>query len=92
LVSPRAKSVLTAWLVGIMDRANFLSDGRFLTRSDFKAKGFLGGGGIARFRDTLWAGLLSKRKLPRKMKPGKLADLASESRESVRKKLASHDD
>jgi hypothetical protein len=38
-----------------MKRAGLLKEHRFIAKKDFKNKGFLGSGGIGRFRDTLWA-------------------------------------
>lgn len=86
LVSDEARKALEKWLRAIMERAGLIRDGRFLTKGDFKAKGYLGSGGLARFRDGLWvAG--SSEGIPRRMKAEKLAELASKSRAKVRLKL-----
>ena len=55
LVSDKAEATLATWLRGVMTTAGLLYKGKFLPRKLFGAKGFLGSGGIARFRDTLWA-------------------------------------
>jgi DGQHR domain-containing protein len=54
-ISPAASKVLTSFLGDVMRRAGLLSDGKFLSKRDFKGKGFLGSGGLARFRDCLSA-------------------------------------
>src|SRR5208282_2721618 len=55
LVSPTAKALLAKWLRGTMERARLLKNGRFLAKGDFQRKGYLGSGGLGRFRDSLWA-------------------------------------
>jgi DGQHR domain-containing protein len=57
---------LTHWLKLVMRRADLLDDGQFLRKEDFRTRGFLGSGGLARFRDLLWAATLSPVKDPRK--------------------------
>lgn len=54
-LSARGQALMTDWLHDLMQRAGLLRDGMFLAKDDFKTKGFLGSGGIGRFRDTLWA-------------------------------------
>lgn len=67
LVSPESQEALTEWLHKIMDRAGMIDrGGKFLPRSKFRDKGFLGSGGLARFRDTLWIAAMSTgRRIPR---------------------------
>ena len=55
LISDEAKKVLVKWLQGLMDRAGLIENEKFITKEKFKRKGYLGSGGIGRFRDTLWA-------------------------------------
>lgn len=55
LVSERAEKVLEDWFASLMDRAGLLKNAKFVAKSEFRKKGFLGSGGIGRFRDTLWA-------------------------------------
>jgi DGQHR domain-containing protein len=55
LVSATAHSRLVTWLKKVMSRAGLLVGGRFLPKGRFKIKGFLGSGGVGRFRNTLWA-------------------------------------
>ncbi len=54
-VSKEAEDHLRDWFSTLIVRAGFMKQGRFIGREDFKRKGFLGSGGIAKFRDCLWA-------------------------------------
>lgn len=56
-VSDRATKFLVSWLQKIMMRAGFIRNERFIGRDEFKKQGFLGSGGIGRFRNRLWASL-----------------------------------
>jgi len=56
IVSVRAGEALRKWLRRVMARAGFMQRDRFIGRDEFKEKGFLGSGGIAKFRNRLWAG------------------------------------
>jgi DGQHR domain-containing protein len=87
LNSADAKPTLEAWLKGTMRRARLTKEGRFLGKGDFKAKGYLGSGGLARFRDTLWIAAASQSEVPRRLSPEKLTELASESRARIKSKL-----
>ena len=87
LVSSNAKTLLTTWMRGIMKRARLLKNGRFLAKEDFKHKGYLGSGGLARFRDALWAAATSTKTLPQAIKAERLATLAAESRGHIRSQL-----
>lgn len=80
LISEQAKDVLETWLRGTMQRARLIKDGRFLSRGDFKAHGYLGSGGLARFRDRLWFAAVSRHKVPARISPEKLAGSAAASR------------
>lgn len=88
LVSDKAAEILTLFLRGVMKRAGLLSDGLFLSKSDFKSKGFLGSGGLARFRDTLWAAVDGKR-ITNQTAAEQIAQYASSSRVKVRMELTS---
>lgn len=85
-VSPAASRILTSFLRDVMNRAGLLKDGKFLSKRDFKSKGFLGSGGLARFRDCLWAAVGTKRVIGQKA-PEEIAVQASKSRGKVRKEL-----
>jgi hypothetical protein len=86
LVSRDAQAMLQRWLNGVMKRARLLRNGRFLAKSDFKKKGYLGSGGLARFRDALWVAAGTAKTIPQ-VKPETLAKLAEESRARVRAQL-----
>jgi len=88
LVSEAAKTHLENWARGTMERARLMDkNGLFLAKGEFKHKGYLGSGGLARFRDTLWAAATAKKNLPSRIKAEKLEQLASESRAHVRSLL-----
>jgi DGQHR domain-containing protein len=77
LISDKAKEVLIKWLRSLMNRAGLLEEGTFIEKGNFKQEGYLGSGGIARFRDTLWASAIGTRDIRRYSpeKRGKLAEL-----------------
>lgn len=54
-ISARAEKFLQNWFRGLIRKAGFIRNGRFMNRDEFKRKGFLGSGGIAKFRNRLWA-------------------------------------
>jgi DGQHR domain-containing protein len=85
--SSQAKDDLETWLKGTMKRARLTKNGRFLAKRDFKAKGFVASGGLARFRDTLWVAATSHSKLPARIGTERLAALASEARELIRSRM-----
>ncbi len=62
-VSDKAISFLIDWLKIIGDRANLLEEGKFIGKDKFKKRGYLGSGGIGRFRNTLWAVVIGKWKI-----------------------------
>lgn len=85
-VSDKARSELITWLHEAIDRAGLLSDGLFIAKEEFKGSGFTGNGGIARFRNTLWAAAFSKKKLP-KLNPESIAEKATRARAEVNRIL-----
>ena len=88
LISAIAKTSLEKWLKGTMKRARLTKNGRFLAKGDFKAKGFVASGGLARFRDTLWIAAASQVKVPPRLSPERLMELASASRAHIRSQLS----
>jgi hypothetical protein len=70
-----------------MKRARLTKGGRFLGKGDFKAKGYLGSGGLARFRDTLWIAAASHTTVPSRLSADKLTELASASRARIKSHL-----
>jgi len=91
LVSAQANTLLVGWLRGTMKRARLLKNGKFLAKGEFKHKGYLGSGGLGRFRDALWAAAGTTRVLPPRIKAEKLAQLAAESRANVNLQLGRPD-
>ncbi|MBI4326221.1 MAG: DGQHR domain-containing protein [Chloroflexi bacterium] len=87
MISDEAKEALTKWLVEVMERAGLLDAGRFLAKKKFKEKGFLGSGGLARFRDTLWAAVTGTNEVSR-LGAERLLELAEKHRQQVRSELA----
>lgn len=87
LVSDKAMSVLTDWLKDIADCANLLENGVFIGKDKFKERGYLGSGGIGRFRDSLWAVVAGKKKIGKTIKPEELSALAGQNRKLVYSKL-----
>lgn len=86
-VSVASKQALSNWLVGVMDRAGLLDMERFLAKKKFKEKGFLGSGGLARFRDTLWAAALSRHDVSN-LSTDELVELAETHRKKVSSELS----
>ncbi|MCP6726512.1 MAG: DGQHR domain-containing protein [Patescibacteria group bacterium] len=65
LISDEAKEKLVKWLQGLMKRAGLLEKDKFIAKERFKKKGYLGSGGIGRFRDTLWATTIGMKSVTR---------------------------
>jgi DGQHR domain-containing protein len=86
-ISDGTPQALAKWLREVMHRAHLLDNGRFIPKGKFRQKKFLGSGGLARFRDTLWAAVVASRPLGRIM-PDRLAERASAARARVRMELA----
>ncbi|MGO8703084.1 MAG: DGQHR domain-containing protein [Candidatus Brocadiia bacterium] len=88
LVSDASKGILIKWLREVMARAGLVDGGRFVAKKKFKDKGFLGSGGLARFRDTLWASVVGTQDVS-KLDPDARATLAVKHRIHVRRELGS---
>ena len=85
-VSDKARHEITNWFRSAIDRAGLLHNGQFVSKNEFKKLGFLGSGGIARFRNQLWAAAFRKRRLG-KVKPEQTAKEADQARANVNKAL-----
>jgi hypothetical protein len=85
-VSDPARQEIKKWLRAAIERAGLLHDGQFVSKDEFKELGFLGSGGIARFRNQLWAAAFRKKRLG-KVKLEKIAGEADEARAGVNKAL-----
>jgi DGQHR domain-containing protein len=81
LLSDDAEDLLTSWFKQILRNAGLMKQRKFLSKIDFTRKGFLGSGGIGRFRDTLWAAALGNK--ISKLHPSTRAELANKNRQRV---------
>lgn len=90
LISNKSKDYLIAWLKQLLGRAGLLERKRFIPKSSFKKLGYLGSGGIGRFRDTLWAASLTKKNITR-LSVERKHKIAEENRSRVRRELASNE-
>jgi hypothetical protein len=88
LLSDDAEKHLTLWLRQVMRSAGLLKERKFLSKADFIRKGYLGSGGIGRFRDTLWAATIGSTQVS-KLQPTTRAELALKHRQQVEADLAS---
>jgi len=80
-VSDEALQILVDWLKEIAKNAGLLKKNTFVDKDEFKEKGYLGSGGIGRFRDTLWAVAIGNKKLPNDS--DKIAAMAEKNRQLV---------
>ena len=87
-LSDEAEKHLTTWLRSVMRNAGLLKRRIFLSKADFIKKGYLGSGGIARFRDTLWAAAVGSKKVS-KLHPATRTEIAYENRKQIEAALAS---
>lgn len=85
LTSNKAKNVLIKFLTEIAKNAGLLFKGVFIDKNKFKAKGFLGSGGIARFRDTLWASIT--RKISQRLKAETIKKYAEVNKKMINRSL-----
>jgi DGQHR domain-containing protein len=84
--SQKARAEITKWFRVILNRAGLIAHGKFIEKQEFKQLGFLGSGGIGRFRNLLWAASSSSTGI-RVSKPERLLDLASAARAKAAKAL-----
>jgi DGQHR domain-containing protein len=87
-LSEKSINPLSDYLAEVMDRAGLLQRGKFISRTNFQDRGFLGSGGIARLRNMLWAAALSKVSVSR-FREERTERLATEHREQVKAALGS---
>jgi DGQHR domain-containing protein len=85
-VSEGARIEVTKWLRGAIERAGLLPQGKFVVKDEFKKLGFLGSGGIGRFRNLLWVAATRKQKLG-DIAPEKIIELSSKARIEANKAL-----
>jgi DGQHR domain-containing protein len=86
LQSEKVVPMLASWLADLMKEAGLFADGKFIPKSKFRTLGYLGSGGIGRFRDTLWAAVDGS--ASGRMKPENVAAKAEKNRNTVHRDLA----
>jgi len=86
-LSGKSLPTLTSWLRDVITRANLLDGGVFIGKDRFKERGFLGSGGIGRFRSTLWACVLGRFRITSRTKPDRIATIADKNRTTVLSEL-----
>jgi hypothetical protein len=87
LISIQGEAFLAKWFRRVIGRAGLVKGDKFIARGDFKQKGFLGSGGIGRFRDTLWAAAVGTKKIAR-LSPQSRATLANIHRSKTYSEIA----
>lgn len=85
-VSDQSLKILTVWCKGIIKYAGLLDKNVFIDKTKFKKLGYLGSGGIGRFKNSLWAVVNSKRNIG-KVTIDKINHLASKNKELVFSKI-----
>ena len=85
-VSNNARGEITTWLHGTINRAGLLHGGKFVAKDEFKELGFLGSGGIGRFRNRLWTAAFRNKKLG-EITPERIAEEANQARKQVKQYL-----
>jgi len=88
-VSEKARNEITEWLRGAIERADLLHNGKFVAKDQFKGLGFLGSGGIGRFRNRLWTAAFRKSKLGN-LTPEQIAEAADQARAEVNQTLSGY--
>ncbi len=88
LISDKARALLVTWIRDVMKRAGLIKADRFVGKGEFKKRGYYGSGGIARFRNTLWAAAHGTIDVAR-LRDEKRAALAEKHRAEVEQWFAS---
>lgn len=83
LISDKASEMLIGFLKTIAQNAGLLDNEIFIDKNKFKKRGFLGSGGIARFRDLLWASIKGRKTA--RLKSERVSKIAEENKSSVNK-------
>ena len=83
LISDKSEQELSRWLNRVIETAGLLKNGKFIDKDAFKKEGYLGSGGIGRFRDRLWAGVRDTNQRIAAMKQDNIALLAEKNRAFV---------
>jgi DGQHR domain-containing protein len=83
----RAKAALVKWFHGVIERAGLMHQGRFIDKDEFKTLGFLGSGGISRFRNRLWSAASRSRRLGN-LSDEDLSSVAADARQKAMQEIA----
>lgn len=89
-VSEQARNNITEWLQATIDRAGLVRSKKFIDKNDFKKRGFLGSGGIGRFRNLLWAAAFRNHRISSNLGLESIAKEAEVARAKVHAQLASY--
>jgi DGQHR domain-containing protein len=87
-VSDKARNEIAEWLRSAIDRAGMLHQEKFIAKDEFKKMGFVGSGGISRFRNRLWAAFKGSKVA--NLSPDQIAEIADKYRMEVNKALGSY--
>lgn len=82
-----AEELVTDWLRGVGKRSGLVKDGKLLGKQEFKARQYLGTGGLGRFRDALWAAAGSSKSIESKTEE-QISAIAERHRATVAASLA----
>jgi len=88
-MSDEARVEASNWLRNTIERAGLLKGGKFVSKDEFKKLGFLGSGGIGRFRSRLWAAAFRSKKLGT-LRDEKIEAEAETARSKVKKALGGY--
>jgi DGQHR domain-containing protein len=87
LISKKAAEALSRFFHRLIDDAGLLKENKFVSKEEFKKRGYLGSGGIGRFRDMLWSAASGAENLAR-ITPERRAEIAADYRNKIYRQLA----
>ena len=87
LISEKAFEIIKAELDNIAINSGLVKNGVFISKEDFQTKGYLGSGGIGRFRDSLWASFESTKRITARANEDSISRLAESNRSRVLRAL-----
>lgn len=85
-VSGDAEKHLGKWFTRMLERSGLMKKEQFISKTEFKQQGYLGSGGIGRFRDLLWAAAAGTANVSR-LKQDRQSEIAAEYRAKIEKQL-----
>ncbi|HEX9627051.1 MAG TPA: DGQHR domain-containing protein [Acidiferrobacterales bacterium] len=88
LISQHSQARLAEWLKRVIGSAGLLDKkGNFISKAEFKKGGYLGSGGIGRFRNRLWASVLDSNQKIARMQDEKISSIAEHNKASVMEEI-----